>query len=258
MAVVTLTINDELVSAQEGQTLLAVLKEHGVYVPTLCHLEGLSERGGCRLCLVEIDGSNRLLPACVTPVAEGLVVRTHSDRLTKYRKMILELLLSERNHICAVCVMNGHCELQWEAAKAGVDHVRYGYLSPDVPVDASHERFTLDHNRCILCTRCVRVCDELEGAHVWDVMGRGVNSRVIAELNQPWGTSASCTSCGKCVQVCPTGALVDRGSSVAEMEKQHDFVRWILDGREKKIWEYPTMQGSMQDRPNGNGKKERV
>jgi bidirectional [NiFe] hydrogenase diaphorase subunit len=255
MAVVTLTINDELVSAQEGQTLLSVLREHGVHIPTLCHLEGLSERGGCRLCLVEIEGNNKLLPACVTPASEGLVVRTHSDRLTKYRRMILELLLSERNHICAVCVMNGHCELQWEAARASVDHVRYEYLTPDLPVDASHERFTLDHNRCILCTRCVRVCDELEGAHVWDVMGRGFNSRVIADLNQPWGASEACTSCGKCVQVCPTGALVNKGSSVAEMEKQHEFVRWILDGREKKIWDHRVMQGSIHGQPNG--KKER-
>lgn len=238
MAVVTLTINDELVSAQEGQTLLSVLREHGINLPTLCHLEGLSERGGCRLCLVEIEGSNKLQPACVTPAAEGLVVKTHSERLVKYRKMILELLFSERTHICAVCVMNGNCELQWEAAKVGMDHVRYDYLLPDLPVDASHERFTLDHNRCILCTRCVRVCDEIEGAHVWDVMGRGVNSKLIADLNQPWGTSDACTSCGKCVQVCPTGALSQRGSSVAEMEKQHDFLRWILDGREKKIWEH--------------------
>lgn len=238
MAVVTLTINDELVSAQEGESLLSVLRERGISMPTLCHLDGLSERGGCRLCLVEIAGNAKLQPACVTPVSEGLVVRTHSDRLIKYRKMILELLFAERNHICAVCVMNGHCELQWEAAKAGMDNVRYEYLCPDLPLDATHERYTLDHNRCILCTRCVRVCDEIEGAHVWDVMGRGVNSKLISDLNQPWGTSKSCTSCGKCVQVCPTGALSARGSSVSEMEKQHGFLNWILSGREKNVWEY--------------------
>lgn len=238
MSVVTLTINDELVSAQTGQTLLALLRERGIEIPTLCHLEGLSERGGCRLCLVEVKGTSKLLAACVTIVQEGMVVTTHSERLIAYRRMILELLFAERNHVCAICVMNGRCELQASAASIGMDHVRYDYLSPDLPMDASHDRFVLDHNRCILCTRCIRVCDEIEGAHVWDVMGRGANSRLIADLNQPWGTSVSCTDCGKCVQVCPTGALHARGSTVSEMEKQHGFLRWILDGREKKLWNY--------------------
>jgi bidirectional [NiFe] hydrogenase diaphorase subunit len=236
MLVVTLTINGEVVSAQAGQTLLTVLREHAVEMPTLCHLDGLSERGGCRLCMVEIEGSHRLQAACVTPVQEGMVVYTHTDKLLNYRKMILELLFAERNHICAVCVMNGNCELQAQAATIGMDHVRYDYLHPDLPMDASHERFVLDPNRCILCTRCVRVCDEVEGAHTWDLMGRGINSMVITDLNQPWGASDSCTSCGKCVQVCPTGALFAKGATVAEMTKQHDFLHWILEGREKKQW----------------------
>jgi len=196
MPVVTLSVNDELVSGQSGQSLLSLLKELGIEMPTLCHLEGLSDRGGCRLCMVELRGSKRLFAACVTPVQEGMVVYTHTERLLKYRRMILELLFAERNHVCAVCVQNGHCELQTQAAKNGMDSVRYDYLAPDLPMDASHERYVLDHNRCILCTRCVRVCDEIEGAHVWDLMGRGVNSRVIAGLNQPWGDIDSCTKCG--------------------------------------------------------------
>lgn len=238
MSVVTLTINDELVSARADQSLLEVIKEQGIHLPTLCHLEGLPDRGSCRLCLVEVMShqGSRLLPACVTRPQEEMVIYTHSERLVRYRQMLMELFLAERNHICAVCVQNGHCELQGQAAALGVDHVRYDYLNPELEVDASHERFVLDHNRCILCTRCVRVCDEVEGAHTWDVMGRGVNSRIVADLNRPWGVSTSCTSCGKCVQVCPTGALAKKGSSVGEMEKAPEFLKWILNGREKKEW----------------------
>ena len=134
--------------------------------------------------------------------------------------MILELLFAERNHVCSVCVANGHCDLQILALKLGMTHVHFPYQYPRLPVDASHERFGIDHNRCILCTRCVRVCDEIEGAHTWDVMSRGVDCRVITDLTQPWGKSESCTGCGKCVQVCPTGALSEKGKSVAEMSKR--------------------------------------
>jgi bidirectional [NiFe] hydrogenase diaphorase subunit len=141
--------------------------------------------------------------------------------------MILELLFAERNHICSVCVANGHCELQSLARQQGMTHVRFAYLYPEALVDASHERFVIDHNRCILCTRCVRVCDEIEGAHTWDVMGRGTNSRVITDLNEPWGTSETCTSCGKCVQVCPTGALFEKGKAVADMAKRREFLPYL-------------------------------
>lgn len=238
MSVVTLTINDKLVSARSERTILEAAKDAGVEIPTLCFLEGLTPRGGCRLCLVELEGSPRLMASCVTQVQEGMVVKTETPRLIEYRKMMVELLLAERNHICAVCVMNGHCELQAMAAKLGVDHVRYDYLCPDLPMDASHERNVKDPNRCILCARCVRTCDEVEGAHCLDMMGRGIHCNVITGMNQEWGKARSCTTCGKCVQVCPTGALFKKGSTVGEMEKQKEFLIWILDGRDKKVWHW--------------------
>jgi len=222
-----LTIDGKEVSAREGETILQVARENGIDIPTLCYLEGLEPIGACRLCLVEVKGINRLVPACVTQVEEGMEVVTNSERLIKYRQMILELLFSERNHTCSVCVVNGHCELQRLAQRLGVTHIRFPYRYPNLPIDASHERFVVDHNRCVLCTRCVRVCDEIEGAHVWDVMGRGINSRIIADLNQPWGTSEVCTSCGKCVHVCPTGALFEKGKAVAEMEKRRQFLPYL-------------------------------
>jgi bidirectional [NiFe] hydrogenase diaphorase subunit len=229
----TLVIDGKDVSAHASQTILQVARENGIRIPTLCHLEGLSDVGACRLCLVEVKGSNKLLPACIATVEEGMEVNTNTERLQKHRRTILELLFAERNHICSVCVANGHCELQSLAQEEGVTHVTLPYRNPRLSVDASHERFTIDHNRCIMCTRCVRVCDEIEGAHTWDVMGRGIDARVITDLNQPWGESESCTSCGKCVHVCPTGALFEKGRSVAEMEKRRQFLPYLTLMREE-------------------------
>jgi len=227
----TLTIDGQQVSARRGQSILEVAAEHDIAIPTLCHLDGLSDVGACRLCMVEISGSNKLQPACMTAIFEGMEVTTKSERLTRHRRMILELLFAERNHICAVCVANGHCELQAMAQTLGLTHVRLPYRNPNLLVDASHERFTADHNRCILCTRCVRVCAEVEGAHVWDVMGRGIDSLLITDLHQPWGDS-TCTRCGKCVQVCPTGALFDKSKIGDQHPKHPDFLPYLNMMRE--------------------------
>ena len=223
----TLRINGRDYSAKSDDTILDVARENDIFIPRLCELEGLSTVGACRLCLVEVKGSKKLLPACTTAVDEGMEISTNSERLQGYRKMIVEMLFTEGNHICSVCVSNGHCELQTMAQTLGVTHIHLPYRNPRKQVDASHDRFVLDHNRCVLCTRCVRVCDEIEGAHTWDVMGRGIESKVITDLNQSWGSSESCTGCGKCVQVCPTGALSEKGSSVAEMEKRRQFLPYL-------------------------------
>ena len=223
----TLKIDGRDCSARPEETILYVARENKIHIPQMCELEGLSTVGACRLCLVEVKGSNRLLPACVTHVEEGMEVTTASERLDHYRKMIVELMFTERNHICSVCVSNGHCELQTMAQNLDITHVRFPYRYPQAEVDASHDRFVIDHNRCILCTRCVRACDEIEGAHTLDIMGRGIESRVITDLNQPWGSSETCTGCGKCVQVCPTGALFEQGRSVAEMEKRRNFLPYL-------------------------------
>ena len=228
----TLQIDGQDVGAREDQTILEVAQENGIYIPTLCHVDGLTEVGACRVCLVEIKGSPKLLPACVTKVQEGMEVVVNSERLTNYRRVIVEMLFSERNHICSVCVTNGHCELQTLAQKLGISHITVPYRHPRLTVDASHQRYMLDHNRCILCTRCVRVCDEIEGAHTWDLDGRGVSSRVITDLKRPWGESETCTACGKCVHVCPTGALFEKGKSVAEMSKRRQFLPYLTLMRE--------------------------
>ncbi len=226
-----LKIDNQYVDAPDGQTVLEAARAAGRFIPTLCHLEGLDGVGACRLCLVEVAGVGRLLPACTTPIQEGMAISTTSERLANYRRMILELLLAERNHVCAVCVANGHCELQAMAAQLGVTSVSFPYRYPSLPVDASHERYVLDHNRCILCTRCVRVCEQIEGAHTWDIEGRGIHSMLVADLAQPWGEAESCTRCGKCVHACPTGALAEKGRAVGEMEKRTDLIQQLARAR---------------------------
>jgi bidirectional [NiFe] hydrogenase diaphorase subunit len=221
---ISVRIDGELVTASEGQTILEAARANDRKIPTLCYLKGLSAVGACRVCMVEVAGTDKLLPACTTVIQEGMSIKTTSEKLTLYRRMAVELLLVERNHICSACVSNGHCELQALAQSLGITHVRYAYNNPRVAVDMSHPRFVLDQNRCILCTRCVRVCAEVEGAHVWEVSSRGIYSRLVSDLRDDWGKAQNCTSCGKCVQACPTGALAEKGYSVMEMVKQSDVV----------------------------------
>ena len=233
---VPVSLDSEEVLAYDGETILDLARRAGVPIPTMCYLEGLSVHGGCRLCVVETGGDHRLQLACATEVTAELEVQTSTPNLRDHRRRITELLFAEGNHICSVCVSNGACELQDLAVETGVDHIHYDLEFPRNDVDASHPKYTLDRDRCILCTRCVRVCDEIEGAHVWDIAQRGNQSRLVAELGKPWGESSSCTWCGKCVAVCPTGALSYKGRAVGEMRHDPDVIAFLSRAREDGEW----------------------
>jgi bidirectional [NiFe] hydrogenase diaphorase subunit len=233
VATVKLKIDGVEVEVPEGTTILKAAKDNRIDIPTLCNLEGLTSYGGCRLCLVEISGSPKLFPACTTPVSPGIEVTTNSDLLHEYRKMAVQLLLSERTHICSVCVANDHCELQSLANQLGVDHTMFERNWTREEIDSTHDFLVIDRNRCILCTRCIRVCDEIEGVHTLDLKLRGKDAQVIMDLDNQWVTSCSCTSCRKCAKVCPVGAIYIEGEPVSHT-KRKDIAEFILARRNRK------------------------
>ena len=229
---VTLKINGVEVTVPEGTMILKAARDTGVLIPTMCNLEGLSAYGGCRLCLVEISGSPKLFPACITPVSSGMEITTNSDKLKEYRRTAVQMLLAERTHICSVCIANDHCELQAMANQLGVDHVLFERNWTSEKIDSSHDFLVIDRNRCILCTRCIRVCDEIECGHTLELKLRGKDAQVIMDLDEKWHDSCSCTSCRKCAKVCPVGAIYIEGEPI-DHTKRKDIAEFILSRRRK-------------------------
>jgi formate dehydrogenase major subunit len=227
---ISVTIDDKKLEVPEGTTVLRAAEMAGIEIPTLCDHPHLEPYGGCRLCLVQVEGARTLQPSCTLPVSKGMVVHTDTPQVREARDFVLTLLFSERNHFCMYCQMSGgDCELQNSAY--GED-MAYWPLQPNwqpYPVDGSHDYFVLDHNRCILCRRCVRACGELVGNFTLGMSERGSNTFLVADLGVPLGES-TCVSCGTCVQVCPTGALIDRFSAYRGREKDVERVKTICVG----------------------------
>lgn len=209
---VNLRINGRQIRARSGQTVLEAAKAAGIDIPSLCHHPAIIPHGACRICLVEIERQRTLQPACTFPVAEGMKVETESSKVVEERKFVLHMLFSERNHYCMFCEMSGDCELQALAYRYGMDHWIYKNPYPKVPVDGTRKYFIMDHNRCILCRRCIRACSELAANNTLGVKFRGAKTMVSADMDAPFGES-TCVACGTCLQICPTGALVDRKSA---------------------------------------------
>lgn len=225
MALVNIKVNGQPVQVEEGKTVLEVLKEIGIDVPVLCYHPKLPSIGACRMCVVETR-PGVLQASCTLPVSEGLEVQTDSETVKKARKFVLNLIFSERNHYCMYCEMSGNCELQDLGYSLGLDHFELPTYITKFPLDTTHEDILLDHNRCILCRRCVRACSEIAGHNVLGISQRGIDSMLTADLNVPLGES-SCVSCGLCVQVCPTGALTDKKSAYLGTRRESELVRTI-------------------------------
>ncbi|MCP4379436.1 MAG: 4Fe-4S dicluster domain-containing protein [bacterium] len=207
--VINIEVNGAKLKAKPGETVLESLKRNGVSVPTLCHMPGLAPSGACRLCVVEIKGQTALTPSCAYPVAEGMVIQTHSPRAMRARKTIIELLLADHPDDCLYCVRNSNCQLQTLAENYGVRERRFaGERSQHFP-DTSSAAILRDPAKCILCGRCVRVCEEGQAVAAIDFAGRGRHTTVSTAFDEGLNVSG-CINCGQCILVCPTGALTER------------------------------------------------
>ncbi|HMM74656.1 MAG TPA: formate dehydrogenase subunit alpha [Gammaproteobacteria bacterium] len=209
---VTLAIDGRSVTVPAGTSVLRAAAEAGINIPKLCATEMLEPFGSCRLCLVEVDGMRGYPASCTTPVAAGMDVRTQTPALAKLRRNTMELYISDHPLDCLTCPANGHCELQDMAGAVGLREVRYGHDGENhcsLPKDESNPYFTFDSSKCIVCSRCVRACDEVQGTFALTIAGRGFDSRVAASEGVPFMDS-ECVSCGACVQACPTATLTEK------------------------------------------------
>ena len=222
---VTLSIDGHDVTVPEGTSIMRAAAEAGIKVPKLCATDMLNSFGSCRLCLVEVEGRNGTPASCTTPVAPGMKVHTASDRVRRIRRGVMELYISDHPLDCLTCAANGNCELQDAAGEVGLRDVRYGYDGAnhlDAKVDASNPYFQFDPAKCIVCSRCVRACEEVQGTFALTVEGRGFASKIAAGMDEPFLTS-ECVSCGACVQACPTATLIEK--SVVELgQAEHSVV----------------------------------
>ncbi len=222
---VTLVIDGRTIQAAEGTSVMRAAAEAGIAIPKLCATDSLEPFGSCRLCLVEIEGRRGTPASCTTPVAEGMAVRTQSDRLASLRKGVMELYISDHPLDCLTCPANGDCELQDMAGVVGLREVRYGFEGAShlgAVKDQSNPYFTFDPSKCIVCSRCVRACAETQGTFALTIDGRGFASKVAAGAGADFMHS-ECVSCGACVQACPTAPLMEK-SVIAHGQPEHSVV----------------------------------
>ena len=233
---VTLTIDGQSVTVPEGTSIMRAAMEAGTQIPKLCATDMVDAFGSCRLCLIEIEGRAGTPASCTTPAMNGLVVHTQTERLKKLRKGVMELYISDHPLDCLTCAANGDCELQDMAGAVGLRDVRYGYEGENhvfaksngmpnaawMPKDESNPYFSYDPSKCIVCSRCVRACEEVQGTFALTISGRGFDSRVSPGMSESF-LGSECVSCGACVQACPTATLTEK--SVIEIgQPEHSVV----------------------------------
>ncbi|MCH4166367.1 MAG: [FeFe] hydrogenase, group A [Megasphaera sp.] len=222
METVTLTINGITVTASKGSTVLEAAQSAGIYIPTLCYHPDLVPEGACRLCICEVSGARSLVASCCYPVAEGMVVKTNTEKVRHARRMVMELLLANHPKDCLSCQKNGDCELQTMAAALGVRTRRFdGGAMKMHTIDDSNPCLVRDQSKCILCGRCIRVCRDVQQMHVYSFARRGFNAEVAPAFEQDL-SKVACSYCGQCASLCPTGAIVEKDDTYRVWKALHD------------------------------------
>lgn len=206
---IEVTLNGEKAHGRPGMTILELARERGVDIPTLCHHPDLTPAGVCRLCVVEVEGWKTLAPSCQTPIADGMVIHTHSDRVAATRRTLVELMLASHPDVCIICDKGNRCELRRVAADLGIGLPRFRMKRHYHPAEDAAGLIVRDPSKCILCRRCIRACREIKGADVLAMGYRGFDCKVIAGADQPLDADI-CRSCDVCLSVCPVGALQRR------------------------------------------------
>ena len=224
---IKLKIDQQNVEAPDGATVLEAAAAAGVRIPTLCHMEGVASPGSCRVCLVEIEGARTLQPACVTPAAEGMQVRTHTRRVREARRLSVELMLANHPWDCNACVRNRDCELQELAQTMGIDDVRFPYAREQMPIDSSSAALVRDMNKCVLCRRCVAVCQEVQEVGSLAPRARGFDTVVGAGAGETLD-EAVCVQCGQCSAVCPVGAIYEQDAIESVWDALDDPAKHVV------------------------------
>jgi len=196
----TIEVNNNNITANQGDTILEALNRNGMSVPTLCHMKGLFPTGACRMCVVEVEGRRNLVTACSEPVMDGMKIKTHSLRVIESRKTIVELLLSNHPDDCLYCERNGSCELQDLSEDLNIRERRISGQKNKFKLDVSSASIVRDPEKCILCGRCVRVCEEIEGVSAIEFVGRGSKTFIGTSFNHGLNLS-TCVNCGQCIMV---------------------------------------------------------
>jgi len=217
-----ITIDGKEVEASPEQTILEVARENGIYIPTLCYYKGTTNVGACRVCVVEVENARSLVASCAMPVSPGMVIKTDTDKVKESRKLVVELLWASGDHNCLTCEKNGNCELQDLVYQMEIEEPRFKIEPPGYEIEQTNSMIQRDLNKCILCGRCVRVCNEIQVNEVLDFSMRGSHSKVGPAFDADY-IDSECVFCGECVDACPVGAITFKQARFAgrpwELEK---------------------------------------